>query len=163
MSWPKGGIKTEKLQAPINMEDLMPTLLGLSGVAIPKSVEGLDYSAYLRGGANPGDDATVILCPNPFGEWTRQQGGREYRGVRTVRYTFVRDLNGPWLFFDNETDPLQMNNLVNHPDQAKLQSELDALLTKKLKERGDEFKPGSYYIAKWKYKVDASGTAAYTQ
>ncbi|MCE9519141.1 MAG: sulfatase [Verrucomicrobia bacterium] len=161
MSWPKGGLKTEKLKAPINAEDIMPTLLGLSGVAIPKSVEGLDYSAYLRGGANPGDDTTVIQCPNPFGEWTRQQGGREYRGVRTVRYTFVRDLNGPWLLFDNETDPLQMNNLVNKPEQAKLQGDLDALLMKKLKERGDEFKPGPYYIAKWNYKVDASGTAPY--
>ena len=104
----------------------------------------------------------MIQCPSPFGEWNRSRGGKEYRGVRTARHTFVRDLNGPWLLFDNETDPFQMNNLVNRPEQAALQGELDALLAKKLKERGDQFKPGADYIAKWHYTVDANGTAPYT-
>ena len=160
--WPKGGIKSAALDVPINTEDIMPTLLGLCGVPVPKSVEGLSYAGYLRGGANPNpDNATVILCPSPFGEWTRQRGGREYRGVRTARYTFVRDLNGPWLLYDNETDPYQMTNLVNKPEAARLQADLDTLLAKKLKERGDEFQPGPDYIAKWNYHVDASGTATY--
>jgi len=52
-----------------------------------------------------------------------------------------------------------MNNLVNKPESAKLQAELDALLTQKLKDRHDDFKPGQDYIAQWGYKVDASGTA----
>ncbi len=159
--WPKGGIKPGKVTSPMNIEDIMPTLLGLNGIAIPSSVEGLDYSGYARGGADPGDGATVIQCPNPFGEWIRSSGGREYRGVRNARYTFVRDLQGPWLLYDNETDPYQMNNLVNKPASAKLQSEMDALLAKKLKERGDEFKPGADYLAKWNYKVDANGTMPY--
>ena len=46
--WPKGGFKPGKLEATINTEDIMPTLLALSGTAIPKSVEGLDFSGYLR-------------------------------------------------------------------------------------------------------------------
>ena len=37
LRWPKGGVKTGKLEAPINTEDIMPTLLGLSGVAIPRA------------------------------------------------------------------------------------------------------------------------------
>ena len=42
MRWPKGlGVKGRRLDAPINSEDLMPTLLGLCGVPIPKTVEGL--------------------------------------------------------------------------------------------------------------------------
>ena len=153
-------IKARKLDSPINSEDIMPTLLGLSGTPIPKSVEGLDYSAHLlRAAASPNDGATLIQCPSPFGEWTRQRGGREYRGVRTTRHTFVRDLSGPWLLFDNETDPYQMNNLVGKPESAALQKELDALLTKKLKERHDDFRPGQEYIAQWKYQVDTTGTA----
>lgn len=159
--WPKGGLKTGKLTAPVSTEDIMPTLLGLGGVPVPKSVEGLDYSGYLRGGADPGGGVAVIQCPSPFGEWSRQRGGREYRGIRTVRHTLVRDLNGPWLLFDNETDPFQLHNLVNQPEHAKLQAELDALLAKKLRECGDDFKPGPEYLAKWKYEVDASGTAPY--
>lgn len=162
MRWPKGlGDARHKVEALINTEDIMPTLLSLSGIAIPKSVEGLDFKECLHGGPDPSGGATVIQCPSPFGEWTRDRGGREYRGVRTTRYTYVRDLNGPWLLYDDETDPFQMNNLVNKPEQAKLQAELDALLSKKLKERGDEFKPGPDYLAKWDYKVDARGTMPY--
>ena len=157
--WPKGGIKTGKLEATMNTEDIMPTLLALSGVEIPKTVEGLDYSSYLKGGADPSNGATVIQCPSPFGEWVRAKGGKEYRGVRTARYTYVRDLSGPWLLFDNQADPEQMNNLVNKPEHAKLQAEMEALLAQKLKDRHDEFKPGQEYIAQWSYKVDANGTA----
>lgn len=160
--WPNGGVKPARLPALMNTEDIMPTLLGLAAVAIPKGVEGLDYSGHLKGGPDPGDGATVIQCPSPFGEWTRPRGGREYRGVRTTRYTYVRDLNGPWLLFDNEKDPFQLKNLVNQAEHAVLQSDLEALLSRKLKERRDEFKPGTDYIAKWGYKVDANGTMPYT-
>ena len=158
--WP-AELKPTELDAPINSEDLMPTLLGLARVSIPKSVEGLDYSEYLRGGKNPSDGATVIHCPSPFGEWERRRGGREYRGVRTTRYTYVRDLNGPWLLFDNVADPYQMTNLVNIPTHAKTHVELETLLKKKLKERNDQFLPGAEYIRQWGYKVDANGTMPY--
>ena len=161
--WPKGlGARPRSLDAPINSEDVMPTLLGLCGVPIPKSAEGLDYSGYLRGGKNPGDGATVILCAAPFGEWERRVGGKEYRGVRTTRYTYVRDLNGPWLLFDNQTDPYQTNNLVSVPAHATLRIEMDAMLNRKLRERGDEFRPGADYIAQRAYKVNANGTVPYT-
>ncbi len=136
----------------------MPTLLGLCGVPIPRTVEGLDYSSYLRGGADPGDDATVLLCAAPFGQWDRRKGGKEYRGVRTTRYTYVRDLQGPWLLFDNQNDPYQMHNLVNVPAHVELQTKLEATLQRKLHERGDEFRPAAEYIAKWGYEVDANGT-----
>jgi arylsulfatase A-like enzyme len=163
LRWPKGlGVKARQFDAPINSEDLMPTLLGLCGVPIPKSVEGLDYSRYLHGGKNPGDGATVILCASPFGQWLRRDGGKEYRGVRTTRYTYVRDLNSPWLLYDNQTDPYQTNNLANQPKYSRLQAKLDALLTRKLKERRDKFLPGDAYAKQWDYTVDANGTVPYS-
>jgi arylsulfatase A-like enzyme len=157
--WPAGlGEAGRKLDEPINTEDVMPTLLGLARVAVPPSVEGLDYSGYQRGGASPGDGAAVITCVAPFGEFERRRGGREYRGVRTTRYTFVRDLSGPWLLFDNEADPYQQRNLANDPAHAELQAKLDAQLKDKLKRAGDEFLPAADYIAKWSYHVDQFGT-----
>jgi arylsulfatase A-like enzyme len=163
LRWPNGlGAKARPLEAPINSEDLMPTLLGLCGVPIPNTVEGLDYSGYMRGGKNPGDGATVICCVSPFGEWVRRIGGKEYRGVRTTRYTYVRDLSGPWLLYDDKADPYQTNNLANLPKHAKLQGKLDALLARKLKERHDEFLPGEAYIKRWGYTVDRNGTVPYT-
>lgn len=163
LHWPAGlGTKPRKLDALINSEDMMPTLLGLCGVAIPKSVEGLDYSGYLHGGANPSDGATLLSCVSPFGQWNRSIGGKEYRGIRTLRYTYVRDLKGPWLLFDNEKDPYQLHNLVAEPGFAALQAELDATLKKKLAAAHDEFLPGADYIKKWGYTVDKTGTAPYT-
>lgn len=162
LHWPAGlGNRSHRLDALFNSEDMMPTLLGLCGVAIPKSVEGLDYSAHLRGGKNPSDGGTLISCAAPFGQWTRQQGGKEYRGIRTLRYTYVRDLNGPWLLFDDKKDPYQLTNLVNQSKFAKLQAQLDATLKQKLAAAHDEFLPGDAYIKKWGYTVDATGTAPY--
>ena len=151
------------VDSPINSEDLMPTLLGLCQVSIPDTVEGLDYSGYLRGGKNPSDGATVITCPSPFGEWQRSRGGKEYRGLRTTRYTYVRDLSGPWLLYDNEADPYQLKNLCNDTEAAPIQAKLDALLNEKLAAQKDEFLQGSQYIEKFGYQVDPkTGTVPYT-
>jgi len=159
--YPAAQKQGRKLAVPINTPDLMPTLLGLSGVPVPASVQGDDCSALIRGAAAPEDRPALIACPSPFGEWVRSKGGREYRGVRTRRHTYVRDLNGPWLLYDNESDPYQLENLVNAPAQAALQASLDKELQRLLKKTGDDFQPGPAYIAKWGYAVDAEGTAPY--
>ena len=156
--YPAAQPQARKLDAPINTPDLMPTLLGLSGVAIPASVQGDDFSVLIRGEPAPEDNPALIACPTPFGEWARDKGGREYRGVRTRRYTYVRDLSGPWLMYDNETDPYQLANLANKPEHAALQARLEAALQKLLKKTDDDFQPGPAYIAKWGYTVDQSGT-----
>jgi len=151
------GRRGRELSAPIDAPDIMPTLLSLCGLPVPDSVEGIDYADYIQGGPDPGDGAAVLQCPSPFGNWPRQAGGREYRGVRTARYTYVRDLNGPWLLYDNVADPYQLENLVGRPECAELQAQLDALLDRKLSERGDEFLPASAYLERWGYEVDDRG------
>jgi arylsulfatase A-like enzyme len=161
--WPAGlGEQPQRLDAPITLEDLMPTLLSLCGLPIPKSVEGRDYSGYLRGGKDPSDGAALVSCPAPFGQWNRQIG-REYRGIRTRRYSYVCDLKGPWLLLDNQSDPCQRENLVGRPEQVQLQGELDAVLRRKLRETHNDFLPADAYVQKWGYRVDASGTVRYTE
>jgi len=151
----------KEIDMPLGTPDIMPTLLGLSGIKVPGSVEGRDYSRVLTGEEEPDNDAALIECPTPFGNWRRAVGGREYRGIRTRRYTYVCHLEGPWLLFDNREDPYQQNNLVGSTVHEALQIKLDAMLMAKLKERGDEFRPGSEYIKKWGYTVDADGTISY--
>jgi len=153
-------VKPAVIDMPINTPDIMPTLLGLSGIKIPDGVQGRDYSELLIGKGKPANDSALITCPSPFGEWYRGKG-REYRGVRTRRYTYVRDLKGPWLLYDNQTDPHQMNNLVGKPESAELQKRLEAMLAAKLKSTDDEFLDGKKYIEKWGYKVNARGTVPY--
>ena len=140
----------------------MPTLLGLCDLPIPETVEGLDFSGYMQDGDDPSDGAAVIMCPHPFGEWTRpRNNGREYRGIRTRRYTYVRTLEGPWLLYDNHECPYQAKNLVNDPAYSQLRQDLDDWLQRKLDALGDEFLPGMDYIRKWNYTVNETGTVPY--
>jgi arylsulfatase A-like enzyme len=158
------GWQAREVDAPIDAPDIMPTLLGLCGIPIPDTVEGFDFSGYIAGGENPSDGTALIMCPQPFGQWTAaRHGGREYRGLRTKRYTYVRDLNGPWLLYDNKTDPYQTRNLVHDPEISVIRDELDERLQKKLESRQDKFLSGADYIAKWGYRVDETGTVPYTR
>ncbi|MFH1719824.1 MAG: sulfatase, partial [Planctomycetota bacterium] len=75
------GREGRKIDMPINTPDIMPTLLGLSGIGIPESVEGKDFSGVIRGTQPPDNIAALIMCPVPFHQWSYQRGGREYRGV----------------------------------------------------------------------------------
>ncbi len=166
------GHEGREVDALIDAPDIMPTLLGLSGLAIPGTVEGLDYSGYLQSGEDPSDTgpyglvwggAALLMCPQPFGQWSApRHGGREYRGLRTHRYTYTRTLDGPWLLFDNEHDPYQLENLVEAPAHAALVRELDDRLQRRLDAQGDEFLPGLEYIRRWGYPVDETGTVPYT-
>lgn len=124
-------------EALINSYDIMPTLLGLTNVKIPASVEGYDYSQYLTEQLPLPDTTTLISCVQPFGQWNRfEQGGKEYRGLVSLRYTYTRDLEGPWQLLNNKQDPYQQNNLVGEPAYADLQNQFDQLLTKKLSGAG---------------------------
>lgn len=146
----------------MNSEDIMPSLLGLCNIPIPETVEGISYSKDMLGLEEVKDTVALITCVQPFGQWNKlKHGAREYRGLRTLRYTYTRDLNGPWLLFDNETDPYQLNNLIGNSQFEPLARHLDELLNQKLAETNDAFLPGLEYIAQWGYPLDESGTVPY--
>ncbi|MBT3193196.1 MAG: sulfatase [Verrucomicrobia bacterium] len=152
------GAQGRKIEMPIGTPDIMPTLLGLSGIESPSTVEGDDVAEVIRNGKDPSDRAVMIQCVAPFGEWRK---GKEYRGIRTARYTYARDLNGPWLLYDNKRDPYQQTNLVDQPEQSELRQRLDRKLNALLTEQNDEFLSGKAYIAKWGYTVNGSGAVPY--
>ncbi|MBM4017163.1 MAG: sulfatase [Planctomycetes bacterium] len=150
-----------QVDVPVNSPDIMPTLLGLAGAEIPATVEGIDFSALLRGTGKPDADGALIMCPAPFGQWPRSRGGKEWRGVRTRRHTYVRDLAGPWLLYDYREDPYQERNLAADAGREALRKELDELLAALLRRTRDEFLPARSYIDRWGYKVDDTGTVPY--
>jgi arylsulfatase A-like enzyme len=156
------GGQGRRVDALINTPDLMPTLLGLSGVPIPPSVAGHDYAPYLRDEQVVPADAALLACYQPFGEYTRMHAGREYRGVRTARYTYVRDLQGDWLLYDNQEDPYQQRNVISDAAYATVKAELSHRLNDLLAQYGDEFLPGERLIERWGYTVDETGTVPYT-
>ncbi len=144
--------------APFDTPDIMPTLLDLAGLPIPHTVEGHSYADFFQGRGPRPAEAAVVQCISPFGQWHRGAGGKEYRGLRTDRYTYTRDLEGPWLLYDNQSDPYQLENLCGRSDWASVQSDLEEMLRSMLAERHDTFLNGDDYVKMWDYPVGETGT-----
>ena len=158
----KFGYKGKTLKAPIDIPDILPTLLGLCDIEIPAACEGRDFTSYMNGGPDPSDGIAFLQCPHPFGQWWPGAGGRCYRGVRDERYTYVRALEGPWLFYDNERDPFQLKNLLGDASSSRAWREMDVELSTQLELRNDEFLPGLVYLEHFGYEVGARGTVGYS-
>jgi len=140
------GTKPRRIRTPLNTPDIFPTLLGLSGLGIPDSVEGADRSGLMRGDREAAEDrGTLLELPAPITE-ARRYGFAAYRGLRTRQYTYVRSIGGPWLLYDNREDPYQMHNLIGKPEARDLQARLERDLTAELKRRKDEFLPAATYL-----------------
>lgn len=156
------GTNARVIDTPISTIDIMPTLLDLCGMEIPEGVEGVSLAPLIRGEETQIDDAVMIECVHPFGQWIKQDGAKEYRGIRTSRFTYVRDLQGPWLLYDNQDDPCQMQNLIGTAKGMELLPALELKLQKLLDRYKDEFLPGEQYISRWGYSIDETGTVPYT-
>jgi arylsulfatase A-like enzyme len=132
------------LLMPITTTDVLPTLLGFAGVAIPPSVEGENLSTYLSTGRDEVDRTALFMAVNG----NAAESG-EYRALRSGRYTFVRTVQGPKYLFDNEKDPLQLTNLIAKPEFAAVRDDLNRRLTSELARIKDDFRPGKEHIAEW--------------
>ncbi|WP_082026774.1 sulfatase [Flammeovirga sp. OC4] len=140
-----------KIEAPINTPDILPSLLGLAGIAIPKVIEGEDLSDLIKSPKADFDRAALVMNACPFGANFRDS---EYRAIRTKQYSYIKNLKGKNQLFDNVADPYQLNNLIDQPKVAVLQKELDKKLQAQMDRINDAFHPREYYLKKYNYKLD---------
>jgi arylsulfatase A-like enzyme len=147
------GNKSRTVNMPITTPDISATLLGLVGINIPKSFEGNDISEIIEKGNDKIDHAVLYMGVAPFANLA-QEFKKEYRAIKTNQYTYVRGIDGPWLLYDDQKDPLQMDNLVDKPEYAELQKELNERLNSLLEKVGDDFRPAASYIEEWGFEVD---------
>jgi arylsulfatase A-like enzyme len=152
------GHKGWTVKAPINTPDILPTLLSLAGIKVPDSVEGEDLSRLVLNKKTDEDRAALVMSVTPFAGY---RTGRAFRGIRTSRYTYVRNSDGPWLLYDNQVDPYQMKNLVGMAKHAGLQKKLEHKLQSKLQQTGDQFLPRQHYLEEWGYGVNERGNIPY--
>jgi len=144
----------------------MPTLLGLAGLPVPGTVEGVDLAPFIRGERTDPPESVLIMNPCPFSigdprgpdQFPDYQGRRlEYRGVITDRYTYVRTIDNPWLLYDNDLDPYQMSNLIESPEHTETRAHLNALMTGHMERIADKFLPRESYYEEFGIEFDHRG------
>lgn len=117
--WPAGGIDGGRdVPGLTQVQDLLPTLLDLCGIAPPSGtrLDGLSLAPALRGAAAVPDRTLIVQYgpPEPFRMTCVMRG----------RWRLLSDLKGPAAggpeLYDLATDPLQRTNLVGtRPDLAR--------------------------------------------
>ncbi|MBN2326042.1 MAG: sulfatase [Candidatus Omnitrophica bacterium] len=122
----------------IGTADLAPTLLSFTGSKIPEEMQGLDLSGQILEGKGPKHES-IFLVDMLTCDQARQWNGRPWRGVRTDQYTYARFYDEGWVLYDNQKDPLQMDNLYDNPKHAALQKRMEQELQKWLIQLKDEF------------------------
>lgn len=138
LRWPGGlaaGVRDDQL---LSVVDLAPTLLGLLGLGVPSVMEGHDRSASL-GRGEPGA-SSVLLASLACFDIAITQDVPEWRGIRTRQHTYVERVDRqPWLLFDNEADPWQLDNLAASKSGRGNRAELAKQLDQWLQQTGDPF------------------------
>ena len=130
----------------LSLVDFMPSMLSLCDLPIPDGVEGIDLSAAMLGEEIDEPQSVLLELPLHGGEG-HNAGIKEWRGVRTHRYTYARQYDGTgWLLYDNDNDPYQMNNLIDDDNSQSIREELDAELEQWLTRINDPFLPGLEHI-----------------
>lgn len=147
-----GDKKGAVVNAPLTTPDILPSLLGLANIKIPKSIEGEDLSSLMESPDSEMDRAALVMNICPFGN---EYPHKEYRGIRTKQYTYICSPEGATMMFDNFKDPYQMDNLVDKNEYVALQKSLDKKLDKALRKIGDkDFQAREYYLEKWNLKLN---------
>ncbi len=125
---------SDALMAPI---DMMPTVVSLAGIQVPE-VDGKDLSDVITGTSKDTQDELLIMNLTHLNLTSINAGIDTWRGVKTKKYTYARYQDGkPWVLFDDEKDPYQLNNLVSEPSYAAVMNELNTKTDILLKEAGD--------------------------
>ena len=125
----------------VSMVDWFPTLCDLAGVPVPRSVEGTSRADQLRGAETDPAESAFLMNFSRYFDWF--EDGAEWRGVRTIRYTYARWLSGREELYDRDADPLQMNNVIDDPGYAEVLAGMREQLVAHQSARQDELVPCS--------------------
>ena len=148
-----------------SVADMSPTLQGLMGVEPGAPMEGRDLSPAFLGEDIPTPDSVFLMDMMPSDE-AAAQNLQEWRGIRTARYTYARFRDAtPWVLYDNDADPYQLNNLAEDPAHEDLLRDCEAKLQAWLDRTGDAFLSGREHIEAlglaglWGDRMEALGGA----
>lgn len=102
-----GRVEPSRLNHPVSLMDLFPTLCDLADIDAPGNLDGESLAAPVRSGEEP--DRGPVVCDNlndRFGP------GTEFRTIWDEDHKYVRFRGAPDLLFDLSSDPLQRRDLT---------------------------------------------------
>ena len=135
----EAGIKNSELVLNI---DLAPTLIELAGAKVPVEMQGASFVPLLK---NEVVDWRKSFLYEYFQE-PYAPGFVTVAGVRNKRYKYIEGpdmINDINELYDLETDPGEMNNLINSPEYQSIKSEMISEL-ERLKIETRHFDPEIY-------------------
>ena len=122
----------------ISLVDVMPSTLGLCGIEIPESCQGIDMSGEIRGEHGQTQDHVYVSYHNGYHAQKKASG--HWRSIRNKNWMFAVNLeDGPQFLFDMNKDPYQLQNLVNQSEHAATQEQLLALMRSEAGKLNDNY------------------------
>src|SRR5690348_11720321 len=118
----------------ISTVDLMPTILGICGLDVPRQIQGRDLSKWISSAA--GERPESVYCTGKRG--TPDEWRMVIRGLDKL--VVDKDLNATHLY-NLGSDPGEMDNLVHDKSQALTRDALEALLGVWMRRTGDGVDP----------------------
>lgn len=155
LRWPARVPKGRVVDTLFSHIDMLPTLLALAGLDVPKTMQGADLSRVALGETTEGPEAVLlqIFVPfNPDGIAT------PWRGIITKDHTYARHEVAPWVLFDDKADPHQMRNLAADPAAKDLREKLDTQLAALMEKHGDSWSFNSSEIVEEGGRLYKHGT-----
>ncbi|MEM9282883.1 MAG: sulfatase [Verrucomicrobiota bacterium] len=105
------GVRCER---PVNLIDLFPTILEMTGLPAKEELEG---------------NSLIPLLADPQAEWaehTITTFGRGNHAISTPRWRFIRYFDGSEELYDRSRDPNEWNNLAKDPEHAEMLEKMRA-------------------------------------
>jgi arylsulfatase A-like enzyme len=127
--------------------DLLPTMLGLLGLQIPREVEGADLGPCALGRDGTEPEAALLQNTGACAAW---EDGHEWRALRDKRFTYaVYRVDRSERLFDNVADPWQMTNLAADPRHKDTLERFRTMLAAKMASLNDTFEASTWYRDHW--------------
>ena len=129
----KAGSKTQELFSHV---DMAPTLLSLCGIPTNKEMQGSDLSPVILGKKEKGPKAVYFEILGPYKKQDLPAG---WRGLRTKEYMYAKYESKPWVLYDVNEDPYELNNLLGNMQYKGIEEKMSDTLEHWMKHTEDSW------------------------
>ncbi|MCZ6636441.1 MAG: sulfatase-like hydrolase/transferase [bacterium] len=119
-----GDLSPSEITTPVSLADLFPTFCGLSGIAPPDGLDGVDLTDALKGETSTTlNERPGVITESLTPRWGE---GTEFRQIRSDRYKYIAFRGCEDLAFDMQNDPDEQHNLLKNAE-GDVAADLDRL------------------------------------